>query len=518
MLRGDGPDVCEAIESLCVVTKDSFAGPAGEPLIMRPWQRALTGDVFARRADGRLRHRVALVGLPRKNGKSAGPGAGYAIEGLVFGGRGAEVYSAAGDKEQARIVFGIAKSMVEDSEALSEIITPYRDVLEVKSTGSIYRCLSAEAFTKEGLNPTRVIFDEVHVQPNDELWNVLQLAMAARFDPLMIGITTAGVMTDSSGNNSLCYRMYQYGCDVAAGVIDDPSFYFAWWGAAPDADHRDPAVWESANPAYGDLVDPEDFAATVKRTPENEFRTKRLNQWVTSASSWFPVGVWDECKIEDLKIEDGEEVVVGLDGSYNNDSTALVAATLASPMKVEVIGLWQKTEDDDDEWTVDVLAVEQAIRDVCKRLRVREVDCDPARFVRSLQLLRRERLPIVEYPQTPERMIPAAQRFYEAVMNRTLSHNGDADFARHIRNATLKTTERGSRIVKDTKGSDRKIDLAIAAVIAVDRASALKPRSSRVVDLAAALAAADASTLVEDETPEPDPATAPLTRRLPWEN
>jgi phage terminase large subunit-like protein len=207
--RGDGADVADFIETLCTVTKDSFAGPTGSPLTLRNWQHQLLGHVFARRPDGRRRHRIALIGEPRKNGKS-GLGAGIALDGL-FEGEGAEVYSCAGDKEQARTVFGDAKRMVEASADLSEAIRVYKDAMEVPGTGSVYRCLSAEAFTKEGLSPTRVVFDELHVQPTPELWDVMALAAGARIDPLLLAITTAGVKTDRRGLDSICYQLSSMG-------------------------------------------------------------------------------------------------------------------------------------------------------------------------------------------------------------------------------------------------------------------------------------------------------------------
>jgi phage terminase large subunit-like protein len=164
--RGDGRLVVDFIEGLCPQVKDSIGGRAGEPLALRPWQSELMANLFARRADGRYRHRTAVVGLARKNGKSA-LGSGIALYGLTMGPRGGEVYSCAADRDQARIVFGSAKSMVENSPELAAITKTYRDAIEVPSTGSVYRVLSSEAFTKEGLSPTLVIYDELHAAPND---------------------------------------------------------------------------------------------------------------------------------------------------------------------------------------------------------------------------------------------------------------------------------------------------------------------------------------------------------------
>jgi phage terminase large subunit-like protein len=470
--RGDGKDIAEFIETYCTVTQDTFAGPAGTPMVLRPWQRKLLDGIFARRPDSRRRHRVALVGMPRKQGKS-GLSAGIALDGL-FAVRGAEVYSCAADRDQARIVFTHARRMVEGNPALSARCTLYRDVIELKETGSIYRSLSAEAYTKEGLSPTLVIFDEVHAQPNDELWNVMALASGARIDPLLLGITTAGVRTDSTGQDSICYRLFQYGQRIAAGEVTDPSFFMAWWGTADENPHDDPKVWAEANPAYGDLLDPEEMASAVGRTPENEFRTKRLNQWVSSAQAWLPSGAWDRC-LDPRPVPDLAQVVLAFDGSFNNDSTALVVAQAGPVPHLDVVRLWERPPNADPSWTVPVIEVEDEIRQACRRWQVREIACDPHRWARSYQILEDERLPIVEFPQSPARMTPATQRFYEAVMNRSVTHSGDPQLARHLNNAVLKVDSRGQRIVKETKNSPRKIDLAVAAVMALDRVSFAAP-------------------------------------------
>jgi phage terminase large subunit-like protein len=224
------------------------AGAVGSPIILRGWQRETARHLLARRPDGRYRHRQALIGIARKNGKSA-LGAGLALYSLVMGSDGSEVYSCAGDREQARIVFGTAKRMVELEPELAGLCKLYRDAIEIPQTGSVYRVLSAEAYTKEGLNPTAVYFDEVHVQPNREFWDVMSLAMGARPEPIMVGITTAGVRFDSSGADSLCYGLYEHGQRVVSGEVQDPSFFFAWWEPRdPTADYRDPETWQEANP------------------------------------------------------------------------------------------------------------------------------------------------------------------------------------------------------------------------------------------------------------------------------
>lgn len=471
LVKGDGADFGNFTQFLRV-TKDSVGGSAGEPMVMRDWQTAMMRRLLARRPDGRLKHRQALIGVPRKNGKSA-LGAGVALFGLAFGPRGGEVFSCAADKEQARIVFGTAKKMIELEPQFGGMFKCYRDAIELPATGSVYRVLSAEAFTKEGLNPHLVLFDEVHAQPNRELWDVMALATGARTEPLLVGITTAGVKSDSTGADSLCYGMYQYGCQVASGEIYDPSYYFEWWGAPEGADHRDPAVWADANPGFGDIVSADDFHSAVLRTPEAEFRTKRLNQWVSTAQAWLPAGAWDECADESAEIPDGSEVVLGFDGSFNNDSTALVVVscpTEGNAPHVDVVAAWEKPSGTGQDWTVPIIDVEDEIRRACRKWQVREIVCDPYRWARTYQILESEGLPVVEFPQSPSRMIPATTRFFESVMNQTLTHSGDQRLARHLSNCVIRTDSRGSRLSKDAKGSPRKIDLAISAVMALERA------------------------------------------------
>ena len=471
--RGDGELVADFIEQMCPQVKDSIGGRAGQPLLMRPWQRELLSYLFARRSDGRYRHRTALVGLARKNGKSA-IGSGIALHGLIMGPRGGEVYSCAADREQARIVFGSAKSMVENSPELAGITKTYRDAIEVPSTGSVYRVLSSEAFTKEGLSPTLVLYDELHAAPNDELWNVMSLAQAARVDSLTLGITTAGVKSDNTGQDSTCYRLYQYGEKVASGEIDDPSFFMAWWQSKDSDDHREKKSWLAANPGFGDLQDPEDFESAVKRTPENEFRTKRMNQWVNAQTAWLPSGAWDALEYADPITDDTPIVIFG-DGSFSGDSTFLAACSIEEVPRIWKIAAWEKQSTDTDNWRVDIAEVEHTIIEACKRWNVVEVPFDPFRWQRSMQSLAEMGLPIVEYAtSSPARMVPSTAKFYDAVMSGKIRHDHDPQLARHLDNCVVRTDRLGPRITKEHRSSNRKIDGAVCAVGAFDRATSYR--------------------------------------------
>jgi phage terminase large subunit-like protein len=479
VVKGDGEVVAQFADDFGVITKDSVAGLTGSKLVLRDWQKSLLGNVFAGDGDG-YKHRVSLVGMPRKSGKSA-LGSLIALYSLVMGPKGGEVYSVAAEKEQARIVFQDAKRMIEASPELSSMTKLYRDAVELTDTNSVYRVLSAESFSKEGLSPTLTIFDELHAQPNRALWDVMSLAMGARGNmAMLVAITTAGVKSDSTGRDSIAYELYQYGQRVARGEVEDPSFFMAWWEADIEADHRLEETWRAANPGFGDLSDPADFESAVRRTPEAEFRTKRCNQWVSSAISWLPTGSWEACE-GDATIHPDDEIIVGFDGSFNGDTTVLIAATIPKdeddPVRLNLIRAWEKDPAlHDDLWRVNIAEVEQAIIDYCQTHRnVKEIACDPYRWQRSMEVLQDKGFPIVEYPSTStRRMVPACSKFYDLVSEKRLIHDGDPLLARHMSNAVTKIDNLGVRIVKDNKLSQRRIDAAIASVIAVDRALSAK--------------------------------------------
>ena len=471
--RGDGPIYSEFAEAVCRVTKDSVAAPAGELLHLRDWQKELLNHALARRPDGRMKHRVALIGMARKNGKSA-LAASMGLSALTLGGNGSEIYSCAADRDQARIVFGTAKRMVELDPELSSMFTLYRDVIEYKDKGSVYRALSAEAYTKEGLNPSPiVIFDEVHAQPNRELWDVMSLAGGARSDSLLLGITTAGVKTQANGQDSLAYSLYQYGQKLVKGELVDPSFFFAWWEPKnPEADHRDKQLWIQSNPGFADIVDAEDFESAVLRTPEAEFRTKRTNCFVSTATAWLPTGSWEALIDTERTPEQGEDVILAFDGAFSNDSTALIAWLLGGDKPhLMVVGIWERPEDAEQGWHVPVAEVEQTIIDTFRNsnFQTKEIVFDPARWQRTFMVLDEQGMPVVSYPNSAERMVPATQKFYEAVVNQSFTHDGDERMARHITNCVTKQSSRGVMVAKAS--SKRKVDAAVAAIFGYDRAT-----------------------------------------------
>jgi phage terminase large subunit-like protein len=281
------------IERSLVHTKGAFAG---KPFTLTDWQkRDIVSPVFGTlRPDGTRQFRTVFVEMPRKNGKSQIAAAIALV--LLFADYepGAEIYSAAADKDQARLVFGEAKRMLEGSPVLHDKAQVFKDAIEVPATGSVYKALSADAPTKHGLNPHGVLVDELHAHKNRDLWDVLTTAQGTRRQPLTFAITTAGVFD----RTNICFQLHEYARDVRNGIKADPSFLGVFYGAADDADWTDPKVWRAANPALGDFLS-EQFLqnefAQAKELPQrqNTFRQLYLNQWVQQTTRWIPLEQWD---------------------------------------------------------------------------------------------------------------------------------------------------------------------------------------------------------------------------------
>jgi phage terminase large subunit-like protein len=273
-------------------------GPfALEPFNLRPWQVRIIKGLFKTRKDGKRQHRTCLLMLPRKNGKSV-IAAALAIYFLLFDGEiGAQVYSAAADKDQAALVFNVAAKMIRnDPELLAqcEIVDSQKRIVH-RASGSFYRAISAEAYSKHGFNASVVIYDELHAAPDRKLWDVLSTSQGARAQPLMMAITTAGY-----DRHSILWELYSHAKKVEENPELDPTFLPILYEAPIDADWTDEKVWKVANPALGDFRSLEEMrtmAARAKEIPaqENTFRRLYLNQWTEQASRWISMASWDAC-------------------------------------------------------------------------------------------------------------------------------------------------------------------------------------------------------------------------------
>ncbi len=432
---------------------------AGQPLVFTDWQKWLLRSLYERRVDGRLRYRRALIGLPRKQGKSL-IGSSIAVYGMVAGEAGAEIYAVAGDRQQARIIFNEAKAQVQQSPVLSKECKVYRDALEMPRFGSVFRVLSSEFRGQAGLNPSLVLFDELWNQTNPELYDQMTLGSGARLEPLVVSITTAGYDLDS-----LCGKLYQYGKSVSSGEIEDQQFGFWWWESKADCDITDKEQWRISNPNVSiGLLDPEDLLVATRQTSEMAFRRWRLNQWVRSQESWLPIGAWEQC-VGQITFDRNAPMFVGIDMALKHDSIAVVCCQKNEEGKFVVDSkIWQPSDEG-----VDVVEVENYLRELHNKYMVSEFAYDPAYFQRSAEALADDGLPMVEFPQTSSRMIPACGNAYELVVGAKVVHGNLPTFTDQVLSAAQRMTENGWRLSKGK--SKRKIDACIAMVMALDRAN-----------------------------------------------
>jgi phage terminase large subunit-like protein len=424
---------------------------------LRPWQRDIVHGLFD---DPRPRH--GLVAIPRGNGKST-LAAALGLFGLLADGvEGAQVLCVASDRNQAGIVHRTARRMVELDQRLADRVQVYKDRLYVPQTDSVLVPLPAEPGALQGWDPSLAIVDELHVV-TDDVYEAMSAAAGKRARSLVLAISTASGDTDG-----VMWRLVEQG---RASV--DPAFFFREYAAPPGCELGDEGAWAAANPALGDFLHVDALRANVRTLREASFRRYRLGQWVHDVDTWLPAGAWDACADAQRVPAAGAEVVLGFDGSFNADTTALVAVSVDDAPHVEVVELWERPAGAPDGWQVPIIAVEDAIRAACSRWQVRLIVCDPFRWARTFQVLEGEGLPVEAFPQSPQRMTPATVRFYEAVTNGSLTHDGDPRLARHVGNCVVRVDSRGTRLSKQHKHSTRRIDLAVASVMAFARASEL---------------------------------------------
>lgn len=304
----------------------------GQPMKLLPWQREVISKVYGTvDRDGRRQYRFAYLEIPKKNGKTELI-AGLALDHCVNDPPSGQIYCCAADREQASLVFNAALQKIRQDKALSRIIK----IVESQkyffnlATGTIVKVLSAEAYTKHGLNPTVVIFDELHAQPNRELWDVMTFGSgAAREEQLVWVITTAG---DDPDRKSIGWEQHEYARKVLSGEITDPTWFARIYSAPEGADIYDEKVWRAANPSLGVTIRIENVRAEAQAAKNSEaaeklFRWLRLNQWVAlKRIGWLPVTLWDATqgtwKRDSLR---GRECYVGLDLSSTTDLTAIAA-------------------------------------------------------------------------------------------------------------------------------------------------------------------------------------------------
>lgn len=486
-----GAEVAAWIEKHCTHVKGEWAG---QNLHLEPWQREIVDPLFGTlRPDGKRQYRNALIGIPRKAGKST-LGAALALR-LLFrdGEPGAEVYSCAADRDQAAIVFEIAKGMVEANPAMAKLAKVYRRSIVVPRTGSTYKVLSADAYSKHGLSPHGVIFDELHAQPNRELWDVMTTGQGARRQPLTIAITTAGY-----DRESICWEQYDYGRKVQAGVIDDPGFFFRWWGVDSGEDWQDEEVWERAQPNLDVSVSREFLRAEARQAKhqparQNTFRRLYLNEWTQAVDRWLDLDAWDaSAGVVAESYLKGKRCFGGLDLASSTDIAALCWDFPDGDAHDAVWRFWipedqlpdldNRTGGQASVWVreklllttpgnvIDYQSILQQIDLDARTFDIVEVAYDRWGMTQLSQDLMDAGMTVVPFGQGFASMSAPTKEFERLVLEKKYHHGANPVMRWMVDNIVVRSDPAGNLKI-DKARSTEKVDGAIAAVMALDRAT-----------------------------------------------
>ena len=495
------------IENLCH-TKGKWAGT---PFWLLPWQEQLIRDIFGIvKPDGNRQFRTAFVEICKKVGKSE-LAAAVALYLLYADNEpSAEVYGAAADRQQASIVFDVAKQMVEMSPALmkrNKLMGATKRIVNYSNAG-YYQVLSAEVGGKHGFSVSGLVFDEIHTQPNRQLYDVLTKGSSdARQNPLHFIITTAG-----NDRHSIAYELHTKAVDILEGRRVDPTFYPVVYGLKDDEDWEDEANWYKVNPSLGYTVDIErlrDAYREAKQNPADEviFKWLRCNMWVSSTVAWIPDAIYMRGNEPiDMDALAGRDCYAGLDLSSTGDITALVLIfpprnedekyvllpyfwipeeTIPRRVKANSVpyDIWEKqgyimsTEGN----VIHYDFTETFIMDLSEKYHILEIAVDRWNATHVIQNLEDNGFTMVPFGQGFASMSAPTKEFYRLLMEGKIIHGGHPVMRWMAGNVVVDTDPAGN--IKVTKAkSKEKIDGIVAAIMALDRAVRHDGESGSVYD------------------------------------
>lgn len=440
-------------------TKGTYAG---QPFHVHAFQERILREVFKLNRRGERQYREGIIGLGRKNGKTELGGAIGLTLLVPEAEPGGEVVGYAAKREQARLMHNAAKYMarhsVLDGLPLADFLEPKRDGIYFPEIDAVYKIISADSEKELGQNPHAGLCDELHAQPDRDLWDAIGTAMGTRENYLNLGITHAGALPAG-----LCYDLYQYGQEIALGVRNDPEFLFIWYEGDPSLDVDDERGWEQANPALGRFLHRPFLRRMVQRLPESVFRRMHLNQWTSSHEGWIETAEWEACSAK-AEIPDDADVVVMMDAALSGDTFGVAVAHRDGKGRVHAdVRMFEPPA---GERYIDHDAVETYVLGVAARKHVVKVGGDPAYLLLILQRLRDRGFDVEEFPQSDMRMSRATGALRQVVKESLLRHGGNKTLSAQFANVAVKPSMRGVRIVK---GNSRgHIDGIVALAMAVD--------------------------------------------------
>lgn len=488
--------VCRFIE-LLTHTKGELAG---QRIKLEPWQVFILTTAFGwrRREDGGRRFRRVYIEVARGNGKSC-LSSGVALYCLVADNEpGAEVYSFATTRDQAKIVFGDAKRMAETNLPLRKRfgLEVLANALYVPSTGSTFQAKSAEGSTLDGLNTHLAVVDELHAHKTRAVYDVVETSLGKRRSSLLWCITTAGF--DTSG---ICYEVRTMSTRVLERQAIDETQFAVIYTADEDDDWTSPEALEKANPNWRVSVRPEmilSLLAKAKALPSaiNNFKTKHLDIWCSASNAWMDMGAWAQCEDHSLRLEDfeGERCIIGLDLGSKNDMTAKVKVfpiETDGPTRYAVFcdfylperAVENAVNSQYSGWAeeghlhvtpgamTDLNVVEEDLREDLSRFNVEAVVYDPWQATQMATTLSEDDAPMVECRMTVQNMSDPMKSVEALVLDRRLLHDGNPILTWMMGNVVAKLDAKDN-IFPRKERYEQKIDGVIALIMAMGNALA----------------------------------------------
>lgn len=484
---------CWFIENL-THTKGELASRA---IHLEPWQCFLLTTLFGWKAKaGNRRFRSAYVEVARGNGKSTLL-SGIGLFCLCADHEpGAEVYSFATTREQAKIVFGDAQTMARGNRALQEAygLEVTAHALYVPATNSTFQAKSAEGSTLDGLNTHLAIIDELHAHKKRDVFDVVETSLGKRRNSLMVSITTAGV--DRTG---ICYEQRTLVTKILSGSLQDESYFGIIYTLDPDDDWKSDEALAKANPNWGVSVRPEVIRALQAKaiaTPsaENNFKTKHLDVWCNADVGWMDMKAWDACADESLDESDfdGEPCWLGLDlastsdmtakvkifqrkidgsshyylfGDYWLPRTAIERGVNSQYQGWEYLGYLHVCEGP----VTDFAEIRDSILEDCGRYSVQSVAYDPFQAVQLSKELSDDGVPMVLCKQTVANLSDPMKQFQALVLDHRLHFNGDPVLTWMVSNVVCHVDVK-ENIYPRKDAPENKIDGVVAGIMALSRA------------------------------------------------
>jgi phage terminase large subunit-like protein len=474
-------------------------------LKLEPWQVFIIANVFGFiNPDGTRRCRTVYIEVPRKNGKSSFTAAVALYMLTLDGEKGAEVYSAATTRDQAKIVFGVAKEMARRSKLLREKagVQIGAHNMHVLSSASKFEALSAEGNTLDGLNIHFGGIDELHAHKTRAVFDVLETATGARAQPIIWSITTAG-----SNRAGICYEQRTYLTKLLDGVAEDDTYFGIIYTTDDGDDWADPATWAKANPNLGVSVLEDDLARKCKKAMEmpsaqNNFLTKHLDVWVNADVAWMDMRAWDKCADPSLEVEDfeGQECIGSLDLASKTDIAPwcrlfwrdiegvrhyygflqyyLPEETIENNANSQYSG-WQRegrliaTEGN----VTDIDRIEDDIKADAGRFQLREVAFDPWQAQQLANHMIGDGLTMVEMRPTVQNFSAPMKELEALVLTGRFHHDGDPVLAWMVSNVVAHTDNKDN-IYPRKERPENKIDGVVALIMALGRAMTGAPSPS----------------------------------------